>query len=67
MQGDRLAQTQRVYFHQAACLFPMARGFFRWPCISAGPFSAVISIAIQQPVLLMIFTTERGYSHILSD
>lgn len=46
MQGDRLAQTQRVYFHQAACLFPMARGLFRWPSISAEPFSALISAVI---------------------
>lgn len=45
MQGDRLAQARRVYFHQAVCLFPMARGFFRWPSISAETFSAVISTA----------------------
>lgn len=54
MQGDRLAQTQRVYFHLTACLFLMARGFFRCPYISAEPFSAVISIAILNMHVLFI-------------
>lgn len=56
MQDDRLAQTQRIYFNQAESLFPMARGFFRWPSISAQPSSAVISNALYLlPVLLIFF------------
>lgn len=38
VQGDRLAQAWRVYFYPAECLFPMARGFFRWPSISSEVF-----------------------------
>lgn len=69
MQDDRLAQSQRIYFNQAESLFPMARGFFRWPSISAQPSSAVISNAFYFPVLLIYFicTSGRGYNHMLSD
>lgn len=55
MQDDRLAQSQRIYFNQAESLFLMARGFFRWPSISAQPSSAAISNALYLSYLYILY------------
>lgn len=59
MEDDRLAHARGMYFHQAVCLFPIARGFFKWPAISAQTFSAIYFYCnITAPILLIIIRRE---------